>query len=199
MKVEILQTNPKLYSCKVYHVRGNWNTLSDVNTLVDVGTDGFVLDQIKEISTGVGKKPVEQVILTHEHFDHAAGLKYIKEVYNPIVYSFSNLKLTDVLITDGLEINIGDEKCIIYHTPGHSHDSICIYCPGPKVLFSGDTSINIKTVGGTYDRDYIEALEKLASLDIDVIYAGHDAPYTDSPSEMLKFTLDNVKKSILLK
>lgn len=199
MKVEILRTNPKLYSCKVYHVRGNWNALSDVNTLIDVGTDGYILEHIKEISTGVGKKSVEQVILTHEHFDHAAGLKYIKEVYNPVVYSFAHLKLTDVLITDGLEVAIGDEKSIIYHTPGHSHDSICIYCPESKILFSGDTAINIKTVGGTYDRDYIEALEKLASLDIDIIYSGHDDPYKDSPTDMLKNTLENVKKSVLLK
>lgn len=198
MKIEILRTNPALYSCKVYHVRGNWNALSDVNTLIDVGTDGYILDHVKEISTGVGKRSVEQVILTHEHFDHAAGLRFIKEVYNPIVYSFAKLKLTDIIITDELEIKIGDEKAIIYHTPGHSHDSVCIYCTESKVLFSGDTALNIKTPGGTYDYDYVEALERLASLEIKAIYAGHDDPYFNNPNEMLSETLECVKKSIVL-
>jgi glyoxylase-like metal-dependent hydrolase (beta-lactamase superfamily II) len=198
MKIEILRTNPKLYSSRVYHVRGDWNALSDVNTLIDVGTDGYILDHIKTISTGVGKKRVEQVILTHEHFDHAAGLKFIKAEYSPVVYSFARMPLTDVLIEDGMELTVGNEKAILLHTPGHSHDSVCIYCKESKVLFAGDTAINIKTPGGSYPKDYVEALEKLNSLDIETIYAGHDDPFIKGVKEMLSTTLANVKASKII-
>lgn len=198
MKIEILRTNPALYSSRVYHVRGDWNALSDVNTLIDVGTDGYVLDHIRQISTGVGKRAVEQVILTHEHFDHAAGLKFIKEEYKPVVYSFANLPLTDIIVHDQFELMIGSEEALILHTPGHSHDSICVYCKKSKVLFAGDTAINIKTPGGSYSKDYVEALEKLVALEINSIYTGHDDPFVSNPSEMLRFTLANVKASKII-
>ena len=74
MKVISLKRHPKAYSCNAYLVLGSWNRLEDMNTLVDVGIDGFVIDEIERISTGCGKKPVEQVVLTHGHFDHAGGL-----------------------------------------------------------------------------------------------------------------------------
>ena len=195
MKIEVLRTNPKLYSCRVYHVRGDWNSLSDVNTMIDVGTDGYVLQHISELSTGVGKKPVEQVVLTHEHFDHTAGLKFIIEAYSPVVYSYAQLKHTDIIIEDDMIIKIGNEMCRLIHTPGHSHDSICVYCPDSKVLFAGDTSLNIKMPGGSFSTRYVEVLEKLAALDISTIYSGHDEPFTQNASDLIKFTLENVKKS----
>ena len=75
MKVTLLKKNPNIYTCNAYLVRGNWNAISDVNTLIDIGTDSYIYEELQTISTGVGKRRVEQVILTHEHFDHASGLK----------------------------------------------------------------------------------------------------------------------------
>lgn len=194
MRVTSLKKNPFVYSCNAYFVRGNWNAIQDINTLIDSGTDGFILNEIEEISTGVGKPKIEQIILTHEHFDHAGGVKYIMEKYNPVVISFSHLPSTTILACDGLRIKIGDSDAEILHTPGHSHDSICIYCPSDKVLFSGDTPLNIKVEGGTYTMDYIEALERITMLDVAIIYSGHDEPYTDNVPEMLFNTLKIVKK-----
>ena len=79
MRVIPLRHNPKGYTANAYLVLGDWNALQDVNTLVDVGTDGYVLDEIATASTGVGKRPVERVILTHSHFDHRGGLAKVVE------------------------------------------------------------------------------------------------------------------------
>ncbi len=198
MKVTCLKKNPNLYSCNVYLVRGNWNAISDVNTLIDVGTDGFVYDELQTISTGVGKRRVEQIILTHEHFDHAGGLKKIAEAYKPKIIAHTQLEYVNTQVKDGMIIKIGDRDAQIFYTPGHSNDSICIYCEEEKTLFSGDTPLNIKTPGGSYLKSYVDVLEKLSLLPIEKIFSGHDAPVTEYAKDMIKFTLENVRKSKLI-
>ena len=89
MKIVNLGKSAKVYCANRYLVLGSWNQLDAVNTLVDVGTNGEVIDDIAVVSTGVGKRPVEQVVLTHGHFDHSGGLKEVIKRYNPRVYAFT--------------------------------------------------------------------------------------------------------------
>lgn len=198
MKVTLFKKNPKQYTCNVYLIRGDWNAIDDVNTLIDVGTDGFIMDELLTLSTGVGKRRVEQVVLTHEHFDHSGGLSLIKAEYNPKVFAYSLIKGVDNKIEDGMNIKVGDRMAVLMHTPGHSNDSVCIYVPDEKVLFSGDTILSIKTPGGTYTKEYVYALERILDLDIETIYSGHDDPLTENVKKVLEFTYENVTKSKIL-
>lgn len=198
MKVTLLKKNLKTYTCNVYFVQGDWNTISDINTLIDVGTDSYIIEEIETLSTGVGKKRVEQIILTHEHFDHAGGLKKIKEVYKPTVIAFSKMSGIDIQAYDGMKVKLGDSEATLLYTPGHSNDSLSIYCEKEQILFSGDTQLNIKTPGGTYTPFFIDVLQNLIKLPIKIIYSGHDEPLTHNVSEVLKNTLHNVRKSKLI-
>ncbi|MFP4529422.1 MAG: MBL fold metallo-hydrolase [Candidatus Kapaibacterium sp.] len=198
MNVLKLNKNPGKYSCNVYHVRGDWNAINDVNTMIDTGTDAFVLDEVMSLSTGVGKRRVEQIILTHEHFDHAGGRHKFIEKFKPRVIAFSPISGVTDRAYDGMKVKIGDCDGIILHTPGHSHDSICIYVASEKTLFSGDTLLNIKTAGGTYSQEYLEVLERLAALDIRIIYSGHDDPVTKNALDMINHTLENVRNSKII-
>ncbi len=198
MKVSLLQKNKNVYSCNVYLVRGDWNAIDDVNTLIDVGTDGFILEELLTISTGVGKRRVEQIILTHEHFDHSGGLSKVKSVYNPSVIAFSMIPGVDEKARDGKWVKIGDRNAQIMHTPGHSNDSICIYVPDEGVLFSGDTQLSIKTPGGSYSKEYLEVLKRLYGMKINTIYSGHDEPVTSNVRFMLEQTIENVMKSKII-
>lgn len=198
MKVTLLKKNPNVYSCNVYFVRGDWNAIDDVNTLIDVGTDGFILEEIKTISTGVGKRRVEQVILTHEHFDHAGGLKKVIAEYNPRVIAFSMIDGVTEKAKDGKWIRIGDRDAQILHTPGHSHDSICVYVPEDGVLFSGDTQLCIKTPGGTYTKEYLEVLLRLERLKINTVYSGHDDPIFSGVKEMIAQSIENILRSQII-
>ena len=65
-------------------------------------------------------------------------------------------------------------------------------------MFSGDTPLNIKSPGGSYSREYVQILEQIESLDIDIIYSGHDDPYINNVKDLLASTLHNVKKSKLI-
>ncbi|MFX4262285.1 MBL fold metallo-hydrolase [Pelotomaculum propionicicum] len=195
MKIICLESNPQIYSCRSYLVLGSWNRLEDINTLVDIGADGYIIKQISKTSTGVGKRPVEQVIITHGHFDHAGGLGQVKEAYKPMVYANARSEEADRIISDGEIIRMGDRDFEVIYSPGHSNDSICLYCPQDKVLFSGDTPLQIRTPGGSYSAGFVKSLEKIASRDIRVIYSGHDQPITENVGEMIRYTLVNVNKS----
>ncbi|HIJ58999.1 MAG TPA: hypothetical protein HPP56_00070 [Nitrospirae bacterium] len=63
MRIICLNKSKKIYSANPYLILGDWNTLDDVNTLIDVGTDDTIIEEIEQINTGVGKKRIDQVIL----------------------------------------------------------------------------------------------------------------------------------------
>jgi glyoxylase-like metal-dependent hydrolase (beta-lactamase superfamily II) len=195
LKTICLESNPKIYSCRSYLVLGSWNRLDDINTLVDIGADSYVINQIGKSSTGVGKRPVEQVIVTHGHFDHAGGLGPVIEKYKPLVLANARIDGVGRIISDGDVLRLGDRNFEVIHTPGHSNDSICLYCAEEKVLFSGDTPLQIRTPGGSYSKGFVKSLEKIASRDIKIIYSGHDMPITENVAVMIRNTLTNVNRS----
>ncbi len=195
MKIIELKTNPQIYSSKSYLVLGSWNKLSDVNTVIDTGSDSYIINHIERINTGVGKKCVDKVILTHNHFDHVGGIKEIKKKYGAEILAFNKMAGVDRLLKDGEEILIGDCYFQVIHTPGHSSDSVCLYCKSERILFSGDTAIRVYTSDHAYTDEYIKSLERLSMLRISIIYPGHGEPFIDSPEKILKKSLENMKSS----
>ncbi len=169
--------------------------MQDVNTLIDVGRDPAIFEKIQNASTGVGKKRVEQVILTHNHYDHAEILERVKSTYKSKVYAFSKaIKEVDINLFGGERIKIGDCMFDVIHTPGHSSDSICLYNADEKVLFAGDTPLVILTNEGSYDDAFIAVVKYLSKLPIDTIYFGHGAPLRTNCSKVLHNTLRNITK-----
>ncbi len=145
------------------------------------------------------------VILTHEHYDHIAGLKSLSSLFDLNIFlsnfcldNLSNPKknLTDYLdveIIDTLSIsnfNIVQDKETVnicgfvfkfYYTPGHSEGSIC-FGLGNKI-FTGDTLIKnqkiiTKLPGGnklSYEKTKGELDDIL--IDYEMIYPGHGSVY----------------------
>ncbi len=71
MLVRNLTEKSDYYTSNVWHICGTYHALSDMNTLIDVGRDPGIMESLETIRCGLGKRPVEHVILTHSHFYHA--------------------------------------------------------------------------------------------------------------------------------
>ena len=188
MKVINVPISGRIYTCNTYLVLGPWKRIEDVNAMVDVGADPALLASLDDIATGVGKRKVELVVLTHAHSDHYANLPLIKSAWNPTVCAWSRfLPGVDHVLEDGEKLHMGDTIFEVIHTPGHSEDSICLYNEVEGALFVGDTPVIIRAPGGTYEPAFVEALERLCNRDVRVIYPGHGDPITqDARGQMLR-------------
>ena len=195
MRVIQLARNPSNYTCRSYLLLGDWNQIDAVNTLIDPGTDGYIMDEIDRIYTGCGKFPVEQILLTHNHFDHAAATDLLKQKYGAKVYAWVPGPGVDCLLKDGQVLKAADDYLDVLHTPGHSSDSVSFYCQSQKLLFSGDTQLRVRTSDGKYTRDYVESLIKLAQREIAMVYPGHDDPFDHDVRSIILNTLQNVRNS----
>jgi len=190
-----LKKSGQVYSCNSYLILGDWNRIEDLNTVIDPGTDGFILHQIESLSTGFGKVAVEQIILTHNHFDHNGGILALKERYGARVLAFTGGAGVDELLRDGQFLRAGDDYLEVIHTPGHSSDSICLYAPQAQAVFSGDTQLRIRGPGDDYPQGYLDGLRRLADKKVQSIYSGHDEPVTENVQQILQETVELVQKS----
>ncbi len=132
---------------------------------------GIVIDpghSAESIAGWLKKEGITEVmiILTHGHFDHtnaAEGLgnslhaNILMHKADEFLLDASGDELAqamgyfgkrphiDSFLTDGEEIEYGNMKLKVLHTPGHSPGSICLFgeADSGPVLFSGDTLFNL--------------------------------------------------------
>jgi hydroxyacylglutathione hydrolase len=170
-------------------------------TVIDSGTGFYsqvVTDTIQKV---VKSYEIQQILLTHEHFDHVGGVLDIVRTSKKTtkIYaskdaisklrggksSFAEMlggvmpKLTvDVPLSGGERLIFGDEEFEVLVTPGHSIGSLCFYSKKSKILFSGDTVFahggfgRYDFPGGDFDT-LLDSIERLSLLDIKNLYPGH--------------------------
>ncbi|MCD6328355.1 MBL fold metallo-hydrolase [bacterium] len=205
MKILNLTENSTTYTSNVYFVLGDHNALADMNTLVDVGRDPAAIQMINDTWTGAGKKRVAQVVLTHNHYDHTGLLTQVCEAFRPTVYAWDPLSLQDKRcpvnpssqdgkcprkqkLYDKDVLKMGDRTFEVIHSPGHTGDSVCLYCEEDGVLFVGDTPVIIR-YSGSYESGFISALKDIARRKIKSIYFGHGKPLLKGCNEAIKRSL----------
>jgi len=196
MKILNLTRDHNVYTSNVYFVLGNSNAIDDANTLVDVGRDPSIIARIEEASTGVGKQRVEQVVLTHSHYDHASLLPQIIEAYGPKVCAYSkSLDGVDRLLRDYETLKIGDAIFEVIYMPGHSNDSICLYCQSEGVLFAGDSHVVLISASDNYEQGFVNALIRIARKNVKAIYFGHGDPLLTDCNAKIRLSLKMVEES----
>lgn len=162
--------------------------------VIDPGDSGdMILSRIEE-----NKLTIDKILLTHGHLDHIGAVGYVRKALGAKVYIHKgdaemlispevNMSAytptpvqtngADILVEDNQEIEFGETKLTVLHTPGHSPGGISLY--GEGVVFTGDT-IFLGSVGRTdfpnsdFDQLMSSITEKIYALpDETVIYPGH--------------------------
>ncbi len=80
------------------------------------------------------------------------------------------------IVFDGdLTLVVGDQTFHLLHTPGHTPGQLAVHVPAERVVFTGDTVFcECQTWLMTSDIDeWLEALDRIAALDVDRIIPGH--------------------------
>jgi glyoxylase-like metal-dependent hydrolase (beta-lactamase superfamily II) len=173
MKIHVIAADSAIYSSNAYLLCGNHNKIEDINTLIDAGSDPTLIKRIQKINTGVGKRAVAQVLITHNHSDHTLSLHIVKEEWQTKIMAFSQSMNAERVLKHNDIIKVADTWAQVIHIPEHSSDSVCFYFPDEKALFSGDTELDIRSLNGTYDEVFCTRIKELSKLKIDKIYPGH--------------------------
>ena len=167
--------------------------------LIDTGCDPAILEYLREKKKRTGRSPVSKIILTHNHYDHARLIKEIKVEFHAIVCASSPYTTgIDQILIDGNVITCGRYHFEIVSIPGHTSDSICIYCPEEEILFSGDTPMMIWGTDNTYERSFLHGFEELAKKKFHAIYPGHGEIVETGVPELIRQSLINLHNSRII-
>lgn len=171
-----------------------WLLRNGEKVLIDVGT-GDSWEKIRELET------VDKVVITHSHYDHVDNLPKVQDAYSPEIFAFEpdNLPVDAKKLEEGDKISLCGSSFKVFHTPGHRDDSICLYSEQEKILFTGDLLFPDGGFGRTDleegDRDtLIESIKKLADLEVEKMYSGHEPAATENVEEQIKKSLREAEK-----
>ncbi|KNZ72324.1 Beta-lactamase-like protein 2 like protein, partial [Termitomyces sp. J132] len=123
---------------------------------------------------------VSDIIIFHWHPDHIGGLpavlillqrfKLSPELYTPSLYGevFHDLYDSQILLPSGLRV---------LHTPGHTTDSVALYVPQDRVLYTADTVLGHGTSVFEDLSTYLTSLTKMLNFNegdgYTSLYPGH--------------------------
>ena len=136
------------------------------------------LDKIIRIVEEQNLNP-KYIVNTHWHDDHTRGNEELAaEISVKIIQHEASTLQNDMTVSAGDSIKFGCSELVVYHTPGHSKDSICLV--GDGKIFSGDTLFvgncgRIDLPGGSSRELYHSLFDVISNLDDGlVMYPGHD-------------------------
>jgi len=169
----------KVYQIEVGNMQNFTYILEDEDT-----DDAIVLDpswDIEEIQKIIEKNnlKVKYIVNTHHHFDHTIGNEALVKITDAkiIQHNASTLK-NDMTVSDGDKIKFGNSEITVFHTPGHSKDSICLV--GDGKIFSGDTLFvgncgRVDLPGGSAKELYHSLFDIICKMDEKLdLYPGHN-------------------------
>ena len=122
---------------------------------------------------------IKYIVNTHYHFDHTIGNDFmVKSTGAKIIQHKESAIKNDMKVSDGDKIKFGNSEITVFHTPGHSKDSICLV--GDDKIFSGDTIFvgncgRVDLPGGNARELYHSLFDIISKMNENyVLYPGHN-------------------------
>ena len=121
------------------------------------------------------------ILVTHHHGDHTAGIPALKQRHRCRVVAPRNeaqrIALVDQTVGEGDTVQVGALAGRVIDTPGHTAGHISYFFPADKLAFVGDTLFSIgcgRVIEGTPEMMW-QSLVKLRALPDDTrFYCGHE-------------------------
>lgn len=112
----------------------------------------------------------------------------------------------DIAVDDSHAFELGGRKFEIIATPGgESLDSICVWLPNERIVFTGNTfgpvflaMPNLTTTRGDKPRlviNYLESLKRVRALDAELLITGHGDPIVGK--DKIRSSLDKMHDAVL--
>ncbi len=128
---------------------------------------------------------LSDILVTHHHGDHTAGIPELKQRHRCRVVAPRNeaagIPLVDVAVGESDTVSVGGLTARVIETPGHTLGHIAYWFEAEKLAFVGDTLFSIgcgRVIEGTPEMMW-QTLRKLRKLPDDTeIYCGHE--YTEA-------------------
>jgi len=181
-------------------------TVNNCNTYLIDGPTRILIDPghvklFDHVRSGLGElgltlKDIGLVICTHAHPDHleavqlfkdtpalfaihATEWQWIKSMEKQIQATFGmtlDFFMPDFFLKEG-DLTVGDLKFQVFHTPGHSPGSVCIYWPETRALFTGDLifseGLGRTDLPGGNGEQLKASIRRVSELDTEWLLSGH--------------------------
>ena len=141
-----------------------------IDTIFDYSVEDEVVGGLKKL--GLDPANIKYVVVSHGHFDHSGGAKFLQDSTKAhVMMSSADWDLLDrgnqsqprpkrdLVVTDGQQLTLGDTTLSFYLTPGHTPGTISTIIPvkdggKPHVVAEwGGTAFNF-TITPDKDRNY---------------------------------------------
>jgi glyoxylase-like metal-dependent hydrolase (beta-lactamase superfamily II) len=149
------------------------------SVLIDAGVgDTAHLDAIAGALKG---GPLDLVLITHGHVDHAAGAPALARRWPGVVVRGGG---PGTPLEDGETFRAGQTRLLAVHTPGHAPDHHCLLDESTRDVYCGD----LARIGGTVVipasrggslREYLASLERIRALQPRRLLPAHGPVVTD--------------------
>jgi len=128
---------------------------------------------------------LSQILVTHHHGDHTAGIGELKAQHECRVVAprgeADRIAHVDETVGEGDQVRLGALEGRVIETPGHTAGHISYFFPADKLAFVGDTLFSIgcgRIIEGNAEMMWRSLLKLRALPDDTRFYCGHE--YTDA-------------------
>jgi hydroxyacylglutathione hydrolase len=154
--------------------------LHDLDTGATAAIDAPEAGPIEEALEATGWN-LTDILVTHHHHDHTAGIVTLKRKYDCRVVApakeAAKIPEVDRTVHEGETVKVGSLAANVIDTPGHTLGHIAYWFHADKLAFVGDTLFSIgcgRVIEGTPEMMW-HSLTKLRDLPNDTeIYCGHE-------------------------